>query len=170
MIDSVIIAEDHEIVNLSVQKAMEEMQIKHFDYAYYCDDALTKITVADTKGKPYDLLITDLSFEDDGTLQKLHDGYELIKAVREVQPGIMVLILSAEDRPSTIDNLFKQYEIDGYVRKARHDAYELKSALKALSNGERYYPRVLAQAIKQSNSHEFTDFDIHIIQLLAQGY
>ncbi|MDB5203014.1 MAG: DNA-binding response regulator [Ferruginibacter sp.] len=170
MIDKVIIAEDQEIANLSVQRTMEELQIAAVDHAFYCDDALHKITVAKQKGSPYDLLITDLYFESDGNHQQINGGFELIPAVRQVQPEIMILILSAEHRPATIDLLFKNYQIDGYVRKARHDARELKLAMVTLAKGEPYYPRALAQLIKQSNTYEFTEFDINIIQLLSQGY
>ncbi|MEI9956843.1 MAG: response regulator [Ferruginibacter sp.] len=115
-------------------------------------------------------MITDLYFEADGTFQKIAGGFDLIHSVREVQPDIMILIFSAENRPATIDMLFKNYEVDAYVRKARHDAKELKLALDALSKGQQYYPRALAQLVKQSNAYEFTEFDINIIRLLSQGY
>jgi hypothetical protein len=46
----------------------------------------------------------------------------------------------------------------------------LKSAFESLSKQERYYPRALAQLVKQSNAYEFTEFDINIIKLLSQGY
>ena len=170
MIDKVIIAEDQESANLSVQKTMEELRIKQIDYVFYCDDALNKIQMAKQKGQPYDLLITDLYFEADGTIQKIGGGFDLIRSVREVQPDIMILIFSAEHRPATIDMLFKNYEVDAYVRKARHDAKELKLAFEALSNQQQYYPRALTQLVKQSNTYEFTDFDINIISLLSQGY
>ena len=170
MIDKVIIAEDHETANLSVQKTMEELRIPQIDYAFYCDDALSKIVVARQKGQPYDLLITDLYFEDDGTFQKIAGGFDLIRSVREVQPDIMILIFSAEHRAATIDLLFKNYQVDAYVRKARNDAKELKAALDALSKNQQYYPRTLANLVQQSNSYEFTEFDINIIKLLAQGY
>lgn len=170
MIDKVIIAEDQESANLSVQKTMEEFHIKQIDYVFYCDDALNKIQTARQNNQPYELLVTDLYFEADGTFQKIGGGFDLIRSVRKVQPDIMILIFSAEHRPATIDMLFKNYEIDGFVRKARHDAKELRSALDTLSKGQRYYPRALAQLVKQSNTHEFTEFDINIIRLLAQGY
>ncbi len=170
MIDKVIIAEDQESANLSIQKTMEEMRIKHIDHVFYCDDALNKIQTAKQKDQPYDLLITDLYFETDGTFQKIGGGFDLVKSVRAIQPGIMILIFSAENRPATIDLLFKSYEIDAYVRKARHDAKELKMALDALSKGQRYYPQALVQLVKQSNAYEFTDFDVNIIRLLSQGY
>jgi len=149
---------------------MEDLQIRQVDHVYYCDDALNRIQAAKQNGQPYDLLITDLYFEADGTEQKIGGGFDLIRSVRELQPEIMILILSAEQRPATIDILFKNFEIDGYVRKARHDVKELKSAFDSLSNGQRYYPRTLAQLVKQSNTHEFTEFDINIIRLLSQGY
>lgn len=170
MIEKVIIAEDQESANLSVQKTMEEMRIRHIDHVFYCDDALNKIQTAKQKGQPYDLLITDLYFEADGTFQKIGGGFDLISSVHEIQPDIMILIFSAEKRPATIDMLFKNYEIDAYVRKARHDATELKTALETLSKGQRYYPQTLARLIRQTNAHEFTEFDINIIRLLSQGY
>ena len=170
MIDKVIIAEDHETANLSVQKTMEELRIKQIDYAYYCDVALQKIQLATQQGTPYDLLITDLYFEDDGTFQKIGGGFNLITAAREVQPGIIILIFSAENRPATIDMLFKNFAVDAYVRKARNDAKELKAAIESLSKQQQYYPRALANLVKQSNTYEFTEFDINIIKLLSQGY
>ena len=170
MIDKVIIAEDHEIANLSIQKAMEELRVQHIDYVYYCDDALNKIRTAKEKVSPYDLLITDLYFEEDGTFQKIGGGFDLIRSVRELQPDIMILIFSAEHRPATIDMLFKNYSIDAYVRKARHDARELKQAVETLNKNQRYYPRTLDELVKKSNAYEFTEFDINIIRLLSQGY
>lgn len=170
MIDKIIIAEDQETANLSVQMTMESLHIKQIDYAFYCDDALNKIRAAHQQGQPYDLLITDLYFEADGTFQKIAGGFDLVRAAREIQPEILILVFSSEHRPATIDMLFKNYEVDAYVRKARHDAKELKLAMEALSKHERYYPTALAQMIKQFNTYEFTQFDINIIRLLSQGY
>lgn len=170
MIDKIIIAEDQEIANLSVQRTMEELRIPRVDHAFYCDDALQKITVARQKGEPYDLLITDLYFESDGIAQKIAGGFDLVREVRAIQPEIRILVFSAENRPATIDMLFSRYEIDAYVRKARHDAKELRAALEALVKGKRYYPSSVQQELKQANTHEFSEFDIHIIRLLSQGY
>ena len=170
MIDKVIIAEDQESANLSVQKTMEELHIRQSDYVFYCDDALNRIRAAKQKGEPYELLITDLSFEADEISQKISNGFDLIRSVREVQPEIMIIVFSADCRPATIDKLFNNYEVDAYVRKARNDVKELKLAFDALSKGQRYYPRVLAQLVKQSNTYEFTELDISIIRLLSQGY
>jgi len=170
MIDKVLIAEDHESANLSLQRTMADFHVKHVDHAFYCDEALRKIGLAKGKQDPYDLLITDLYFEPDGIAQRIAGGFELIQSVREIQPDIMILVFSSENRPATIDMLYKNYHVDAYVRKARNDAKELKAAFEVLSRGQRYQPRSLSDSIRRSNAYEFTDFDINIIRLLSSGY
>lgn len=170
MIDKVLIAEDHESANLSVQKTLEEIGVRHIDYVFYCDDALNKIQIARQKGQPYELLITDLYFEGDGSSQKIDNGADLVRSVRAIQPELPILVFSAEKAPATIDKLFKDHQVDGYVRKARHDAKELKIAIETISKGQRYYPQALSRLVKQVNAFEFTEFDVNIIRLLSEGY
>ena len=169
MIKKVLIAEDHESTNISLQKTLEDLGIRDPAYVYYCDDALIKIEKGKQDNQTYDLLITDLYFESDHNIQKIPNGTELIKAARQIQPDLRILVFSAETRAAIIETLFKQLEIDGYVRKARNDAKELKQAIENIASDQRHFPRQLAQLIKQKNTHEFTDFDITIISLLAQG-
>jgi two-component system capsular synthesis response regulator RcsB len=169
MIKKVLVAEDHESANISVQKTLEELGIIDADYVYYCDDALMRIQKSKADGQSYDLLITDLSFEKDHRVQKISGGGALIAAAREVDPAIRVLVFSAKRDPATIEMLFDKLEIDGYVRKARNDAKELKAAIAQIDSNQRHFPRHLLQEVQQMNAHEFTEYDITIISLLAQG-
>lgn len=168
MIRKVLIAEDHEIVNISVQKTLEELKIADVQYVTYCDDALAKIQKEQQGSHSFDLLITDLYFEKDHRPQQIAGGMELITAVRQVQPDLKILVFSAENKPAVIEKLYEQ-DVDGYVRKARNDARELLQALEAISRNQRHFPRQLMQGVKQMNVHEFTQYDIVIITLLAQG-
>lgn len=43
MFRKILIAEDHESANLSVQKTLEDYPASATDFAYYCDDALDRI-------------------------------------------------------------------------------------------------------------------------------
>jgi two-component system capsular synthesis response regulator RcsB len=169
MIDSVLIAEDHQSANISIQKTLEDLHIPRADYVYYCDDALAKIKTAKLSGSPYDLLITDLYFEEDSQVQQLAGGAELIAAARECQPDLKVIVFSAENKPAILEALFNQHNIDGYVRKARNDSKELHNAIEQLSQNKPYLPRHILDLIKQKNSYEFSEFDITIISLLANG-
>jgi two-component system, NarL family, captular synthesis response regulator RcsB len=169
MIDRVLIAEDHESANISIQKTLRDLGIEDAAYVYYCDDALAKIKTACQQGKPFDLLITDIFFEEDSQVQRLADGMELIAAARKEHPELKVLVFSAENRPATLEFLYNKLQVDGYVRKARNDSKELLQAIHEISQNRQYFPRHVSQLIRQKNSHDFTDFDITIISLLANG-
>lgn len=169
MIRKILIAEDHESASISVQKTLEELGALHVDYVYYCDDALIKIRKARQLNEPYDILITDLYFEKDHRDQTISNGSDLIAAARKEQPDLKVLVFSAESKAVTIETLFNTLTIDGYVRKARSDAKELKKAFDSIQANQRYYPWNLLQQVKQRNTHEFTQFDVTIISLMTEG-
>jgi DNA-binding NarL/FixJ family response regulator len=169
MITKVLIAEDHESANISIQKTLEDLSIIDIEYVYYCDDALHRISQKAGTGKSYDLLITDLHFEPDERKLTLTGGADLIAAVRKVQPELKILVFSAENKPATIEMLYTQHYIDGYVRKARNDARELKHAISEISQHRQYLPRHIMQLINTKNSYEFSEYEITLISLLAQG-
>lgn len=169
MFKKVLIAEDHESTNISVRKTLADLGIKNADYVYYCDDALVRVKKAIQQKKPYDLLITDLSFEEDHNIQQINGGVALIKAAKEIQPKLKTLVFSAENKSAFIETLFKELEIDGYVRKARYDAQELIAAIVDISEGKKYISISLRKVLKEKNAHDFTNLDITIIALLSQG-
>ncbi len=169
MFKKVLIAEDHEIANISVQKTLHEFGIPDAKYVFYCDHALTWIKKAVAQGEPYDLLLTDIEFEDDDNQQELRNGLDLIRAVKTVQPDIKVIILSAMDRTAEIDGLFKQGMVDAYVRKARKDAQHLKEALQAIAMNKTYKSPDLKKVVQEKNSHEFSSLDMHIVRFLYEG-
>ncbi|WP_143305143.1 DNA-binding response regulator [Chitinophaga vietnamensis] len=165
MISKVLVAEDHEIVNVSLQRTLEGLGIVEIDHAYYCDDALKKVQVALQRGRSYDLLITDLCFDDDGSAQQITDGSSLIAAVRKVQPDLKIIVFSVKCDASVIE----KHHVDGYVLKARNDAKDLLKAIEAVSKNQSYFPRSLRQMIRQKNAYDFTPCDLAIITLLAEG-
>jgi DNA-binding NarL/FixJ family response regulator len=169
MFKKVLIAEDHESSNISVRKTLEDIGVAQKDYVYYCDDALLQLKNAYRDNDAYDLLITDLYFEEDDRPQELSGGVALIKAAREIQPGIKVLVFSAENKPSVIDQLFKELDINAYVRKARRDVEELKKALEALGKNKKHLSLALKQAFKTEYTYEFSDYDIILVTQLARG-
>lgn len=169
MFDKVLIVEDQQSFNLSVKKTLEEMGMPHAHYAYYCDDALRQIKYALKVNDPYDLLITDLHFEEDERLQQLNGGAALVKAVKAIQPGIKILVFSAESKLAVIDHLLKELDIHAYVRKARRDVDELKKALAAIYQNRKYLSTGLRHSIRETNAYDFSDYDIVLIRLLSQG-
>lgn len=169
MYTKVLIAEDHEMATISVQKKLNELGIGDAQYVYYCDHALAWIKNALRDGQPYDLLITDLEFEEDHNKQELQNGLELIKAVKQVQPNIKVITLTGRDFSSEIRRMMTFGLVDGYVRKARKDAQHLRAALEATYANKKYQSPDDRKTTQQLNAHEFTTLDLHIVKLLFEG-
>jgi len=169
MIKKVLIAEDYESINISVQITLEEMDVQDADYVSYCDDAFMRIQKAMHLNQSYDLLITDLHFARDHREQKINSGEALIIAARSIQPDLKILVLSATGKPATIESLFNKQDIDGYVPKGRNDAKQLAEAITQIANNKRYFPIQQLRQIRQKNAHNFTQFDLTIISQLANG-
>ncbi|WP_164108422.1 MULTISPECIES: response regulator [Sphingobacterium] len=169
MLKRVLIAEDHELANISVQKSLNDFGIKEAKYVYYCDHALVWLKKAVLEKVPYDLLITDLGFEDDNTEQEIRHGLALIEAAKAIQPELKIIVLTAERLNSKIDNLLKLGQVNGFVRKARRDAYYLLEALYAVNENRQYISPENTQKYFGKNSYEFSKQDIAIISLLAEG-
>ncbi|MFB0497328.1 two-component system capsular synthesis response regulator RcsB [Mucilaginibacter sp. OAE612] len=169
MFKNVLIAEDHESASISVRKTLADLGVPDPDFAYYCDEALKRVTIELRNKRPYGLLVTDLFFEPDDNPQRLADGEALIRAVRQVQPDLKVLVFSAEHRAGVIEPLFEGLKVDGYVRKARHDAQELRTAIETIFSGKVHYPTHLRQVTARKNAYDFTELDVMIITLLSQG-
>lgn len=169
MFERVIIVEDHDIANLSLRLTLEGLGIKDSVHAYYCDIALSMIRKAISVGEPYDLLITDLYFEREGSAEQSPDGATLTRQARNIQPDLKILVFSAENKPAVIKPLFDELQINGYVRKARGDAQDLKKAIEKISRNEVHRPRELETLPGQSKLHSFTDYDKTIIRLIYEG-
>lgn len=169
MFEKVLIAEDHQTSSRAVAKTIQDLAIPVFDYVYYCDDAYTRIKKELAAGKPYDLLITDLSFIEDHRLQHLKSGIDLIKAARELQPSLKVIIFSVEGRPALIKSFFSTLQINGFVQKGRLDAIELEQAVRTIVKGQTFISPRIKEQISPSNSHQFTNYDLTVISLLAAG-
>jgi len=169
MFQKVLIAEDQQSIGISARQTVQSLQIGVCDFVYYCDDAMTRIRNEKRAGQPYELLVTDLSFEPGDREQHLTSGEALIAAARLAQPDLKVLVFSVEKKPMAIKKLLDELKIDGYVGKGRGDAVELGKAIETIAGGGRYTPDWLRRKVNQANLHEFNDFDRAVIRLLADG-
>ncbi len=171
MFKKVLIAEDHDFMNVSLRAILKDLDIHqdNRDYVTYCDDALSRVKKAIQEGNPYELLITDLSFDEDFRKQEIASGLELIKAVKELQPDIKILVFSVDDRKSMADSLFIDLGINGYVPKTRGAIVDFKSAINAIYKNKRYHSPNLKYDIDLRQNYQFTEIEKLIVSLLYEG-
>ena len=167
MFTKVLIAEDFESSNISVQKALEDLKIPCTKFVSYCDDAISRIKMGIQENHPFELLITDLSFEEDHRKQLVKNGQQLIDAAKILQPDLKIIVFSVNKKQSITEDLFEKQKINGYVRKAREDVKDLKKAIRCVYNNEKYLSYDLKG--KEKSAFEFSEYDVLLISLLANG-
>lgn len=168
MFKKVLIAEDLQSTNISIRHMVDEIGVTAAKYVYHCDDALLFIKNALVDQDPFELLITDLFFLPDHRRQELRGGEALIAAARFLQPDLKVLVFSGEQRAAIVESLFKTSKINGYVPKGRWDAEELKTAIRSIYKNKLHRP-INLQGPVFKNVHEFSQYDVTVIQLISEG-
>ena len=169
MFQKVLAAEDFESASISVQKSLTDLNIADASFIYYCDEALDLLQKSLHQNKPFDLLITDLSFEEDFAKQNLKSGKELIIEARKLLPTLKVLVFSGEKRPQVIKELFSDLEIDGFVSKGRMDVKNLKTAISTIFENKKYISSENLINLRKTDTIELTAVEFSILKLLSEG-
>lgn len=169
MFQKVLVAEDYESASISVQKSLTDLNIADAGFVYYCDEALALLRKSLDQNKPFDLLITDLSFEEDFAKQDLKSGKELIIEARKLLPTLKILVFSGEKRPLVIKELFEDLEIDGFVSKGRMDVKNLKTAITTIFENKKYISSENLHQLRKTDNIELSLVEFSIIKLLSEG-
>jgi two-component system capsular synthesis response regulator RcsB len=170
MFKRVLIVEDHKSVKLAVTQILTDLEIEAKDnYAYDCDSALRRLKTAVQGNAPYELLITDLSFNERNANHVITTGIELIQEARILQPDLKILVFSGESTPGIINSLLEDQQVNGFVRKSWSDTEELKNAVETIYKGGKYVSPSIQPALRRKNAHDFSAYDIALISQLAKG-
>lgn len=170
MFQKILIIEDIDSINLGVTAILEKNFPVEVHSSKYCDDGLLKIKKAIQENKPFDLIITDLSFREDHREIKISTGEELISTIKEEQPDIQIIVYSIEDRPFLIKSLFKNKSIKAFVAKGRESSTELLEAITTLFHGGTYISPQFANIFKEQMFLELDKYDVEVLKMLSEGY
>lgn len=168
MFQKILFAEDIDMINIAISHVLEQLGAE-VHHAKYCDDALLKLKKAAIDHDPFDLVISDLSFEPDHRKVLIKSGEELIKNVRILQPEVPILVCSVEDKNYRIKSLFDHYKINAFVHKSRRTIPELKTALEKIKQGNTFISPEMEHILRDKSIDEIDDYDIQLIKQLAYG-
>jgi len=171
MFQKVLIAEDMDFINSGIKSQLSDLEIPEIEYVQYCDEALLKLKSARLNNEPFDLLISDLSFDEDYVAQKITSGDELIKEVRKEFPNLKIVVFSVEDKSYRIQTLFNEHKVNAFVWKSREGLRELKKAIQIINSSDSIFisPQV-ANSLTKSQAIEISDYDIFLIECLSKGH
>ena len=169
MFEKILIAEDTLSTNDGLVKSLSPI-VTTIESTQYCDEALLKIKKALQDNDPFELLITDLSFDESYRERKLNSGESLIHAVKQVQPTIKIMVFSMEYRVAKIKQLLDDFQINSYVHKSRDDSKEIKKALQVIFDNKIYLSSDVQQLLNNDqNIEDIDEVNVFILRLLAKG-
>lgn len=169
MFKKVLIVEDFQDTNQGIVETLRnEFNIPVIQEEFYCDKAFNRLKLALAQNESFELLLTDLLFKKDHVDQKLTSGLELIRAVRDIQPDIKIIVNSMEDNPAKVNTLFKEENINAYVCKGRHGLSELVKAIQEVYHNRTFVSPQISLNVSD-NVFELDEFDILILKDLADG-
>ncbi|EDP97179.1 response regulator [Kordia algicida OT-1] len=171
MFKKILVAEDLKGINEGIVSFLNEnLKIEKLELVQYCDDAYLKYKKAILDQEPYDLLITDLSFEGDYREQKITSGDNLAMKIREEDTNTKIIVYSVEKRFSKIRKLIQDIGLNGYVCKGRTGLDELLICIKEVYKGEIYLSPEVRPALTRKDITELSNFDIEILKHLSEGH
>ncbi len=169
MFKKVLLAEDMEDINKGVTTLLSELGISEVHQVQYCDDAYLKIQKAILDEKPYELLITDLSFKENYRSQKYPNGPDLIEKIKQEVPELKIIVYSVEDRLQPVRKLFNNYGINGYVCKTRQGLKNLSAAIHEVFTEKQYLSPEVKNALSSDSDLDIDNYDIQLLNNLSRG-
>lgn len=169
MFKKVLLSDDLGSINQGVYATVSQLGIKDINQVQYCDDAYIRIKKAILDGTPFDLLITDLSFQPDYREQSFSSGEELIKILKKEFPKLKIIAFSVEDRLQKVRTVMYTNKADAYVGKGRKGLQELTEAIKLVYEGKTYLSPHLEKALSTKLDLELEDYDIDLLKMLSEG-
>ncbi|WP_350284828.1 response regulator [uncultured Croceitalea sp.] len=170
MYQRVIVVEDLDSVGYGISMMLQkELEVPEVVLTQYCDEAYLKLQKAHQNNKPFDLLITDLSFKQDHRPLQLSSGKELIERIREKGHNIPIIICSVEEKATMIKRFIEKNNVAAYVLKGRDGLKELKEAVQAIYNGRNFFSEKIMNLTKGKPTFEIEDYDVSLLVHLAHG-
>lgn len=165
-----MVVEDLDTVGYGISMMLQkDLEIKDVVLTQYCDDAYLKFQSALQKNTPFDLLITDLSFQRDYRPSKIDSGKSLIKKIREKDAKVPIIICSVEEKPDMIQRFIQLNEVSAYVLKGRDGLKDLKNAVKAVFEGKKFLSNKIKGPANGKGLFEIEEYDVSLLSYLSNG-
>ena len=162
----ILIADDHPLVLHGMHCALKE--IGDFDVVTTNNcDAAFELIKSNENTTPFQILFTDLSFDNATQQTNLSGGEELIKAIRKSIIDIRIGVITGHTETNRVYNVISNLNPNAYLLKSKCDAAEVGFALQKMLNNEYYYTHEIHQKIMRRNIVQI-QIDEFALQILKE--
>ena len=138
----ILIVDDHQLIIDGIMSSLKENGNYEIVSSTNCDDAFAKI-----KEGSFDILFTDLSFDNTSLSTKIDGGESLIKAIQKEEIAIKIAVITGHTETNRLYNVIRNLKPSAYLLKNKCDAIELDFAIKKMMNNDVYYSHEVHQKL-----------------------
>tara|TARA_B110000211_G_C13932507_1_gene487809 strand:- start:94 stop:771 length:678 start_codon:yes stop_codon:yes gene_type:complete len=162
----ILVADDHKLILQGISFSLKEVGDFDVVTTNNCDDAFNLIK-AHVNSNPFQLLFTDLSFDNTTEESNLDGGEDLIKAIKHNQFDIKIGVITGHAETNRVYNVISNLNPNSYLLKSKCDASEIGFAVQRMLANEYYYTHEIHQKIMRRNIVQIQMDDI-AIQILKE--
>ena len=162
----ILIADDHQLVLEGFLNSLKEVGDFDVVTTTNCDAAFDLIKTH-INSNPFQLLFTDLSFDNITEESDLGGGEELIKAIRNNEFDIKIGVITCHTETNRIYNVISNLNPNSYLLKSKSSATEIGFAVQKMLANEYYYTHEIHQKLLRRNVVQIQMDDI-AIQILKE--
>ena len=146
----ILIADDHQLTLDGICFHLKELGGFDVVTINNCDAALELIK-SNENTTPFQILFTDLSFDNATQQTNLKGGEELIKAIRKNKIDIKIGVITGHTETNRVYNVISNLNPNAYLLKSKCDATEIGFAVQKILHNEYYYTHEIYQKILRRN-------------------
>ena len=162
----ILIVDDHQLVIQGISCSLNEVGEFDIVSTNTCDEAFQLIKTHQNTN-PFQVLFTDLSFDNSTEDSLLDGGEELIKAIKNNDIDIKIGVITGHTETNRVYNVISNLNPNAYLLKSKCDASEIGFALNKMLANDYYYTHEIHQKIMRRNVIQIQMDDV-AIQILKE--
>jgi len=143
----ILLVDDHQLILQAVERSLVEIGNIEYVSTRNCQEAF-ELFKKESFTTPFDVVFTDLSFDNISSHDTLTSGEELIRAIKthsKTPPKIGVI--TGHSEVNRIFSVVTNLSPDAYILKSKCDTSELQFAISSMLKDETYYTHEVHQAL-----------------------
>ncbi len=162
----ILITDDHQLVIEGILISLKEVGDFDVVTTNTCDAAF-KLLKANQHTHPFQILFTDLSFDNCEQGTKLVNGEDLIKALKTQSIDVKVCVITAHTETNRVFNVISNLDPDAYLLKSKCTSSEIGFAIHKMLKNEHYYTHEIHEKMMRRNIVQIQMDDI-ALQILKE--
>ena len=162
----ILIVDDHRLIIQGLLCSLKDVGDFDITETDNCDTAFQLIK-ENSSTNPFQILFTDLSFDNNNSETVLEGGEELIRAIKNNEIPIKIGVITGHTETNRVYNVISNLNPDSYLLKSKCNATELGFAVAKMMDNEKYYTHEIHQKVLRRNIIQIQMDDV-ALQILKE--